>query len=172
MGQLLASVALDSPLKRALRSERDSLRGSERDRFGYALPPLNGGVLFSLAWSPPHPTRRRNTTSNRSIVSGKGASNNNRSPTIGCWMWAQCTRCRRELAQQRAAGLVRLCLSLCGVFFFRSGSGELALAAALGADQQEWERINSRLARSLPGLARLLERPSPFAVPELDQPRA
>ena len=28
--------------------------------------------------------------------------------------------------------------------------------------QQEWERINSRPARSLPGLARLLERPSPF----------
>ncbi|QPN59158.1 DUF1778 domain-containing protein [Synechococcus sp. CBW1002] len=28
--------------------------------------------------------------------------------------------------------------------------------------QLEWERINSRPARSLPGLARLLERPSPF----------
>ncbi|MCX5968346.1 MAG: DUF1778 domain-containing protein [Cyanobacteria bacterium] len=28
--------------------------------------------------------------------------------------------------------------------------------------QQEWERINSRPARSLPGLERLLERPSPF----------
>ena len=28
--------------------------------------------------------------------------------------------------------------------------------------QQEWELINSRPARSLPGLARLLERPSPF----------
>ncbi|MFM8278090.1 MAG: DUF1778 domain-containing protein [Cyanobium sp.] len=43
----------------------------------------------------------------------------------------------------------------------------------LDADaQQEWERINSRPARSLPGLARLLERPSPFATPELDQPRA
>ena len=33
----------------------------------------------------------------------------------------------------------------------------------LDADaQQEWERINSRPARSLPGLERLLERPSPF----------
>ena len=33
----------------------------------------------------------------------------------------------------------------------------------LDADgQQEWERINSRPARSLPGLVRLLERPSPF----------
>jgi uncharacterized protein (DUF1778 family) len=43
----------------------------------------------------------------------------------------------------------------------------------LDADaQQEWERINSRPARSLPGLARLLERPSPFATPEVDQPRA
>jgi uncharacterized protein (DUF1778 family) len=30
------------------------------------------------------------------------------------------------------------------------------------AGQQEWERINSRPARTLPGLARLLERPSPF----------
>jgi uncharacterized protein (DUF1778 family) len=28
---------------------------------------------------------------------------------------------------------------------------------------QEWERINSRPARTLPGLARLLERPSPFS---------
>ena len=28
--------------------------------------------------------------------------------------------------------------------------------------QQEWERINSRPARGLPGLARLLQRPSPF----------
>ena len=49
-------------------------------------------------------------------------------------------------------------------------------AAALGTDrssfllaqgrlaaQREWELINSRPARSLPGLARLLERPSPFA---------
>ena len=34
---------------------------------------------------------------------------------------------------------------------------------ALDADgQQQWERINSRPARSLPGLARLLERPSPL----------
>jgi len=33
----------------------------------------------------------------------------------------------------------------------------------LDADgQQEWERINSRPARSLPGLARLIQRPSPF----------
>jgi uncharacterized protein (DUF1778 family) len=38
--------------------------------------------------------------------------------------------------------------------------------------QQEWERINSRPARSLPGLTRLLERPSPFAMPEVDQPQA
>ena len=37
--------------------------------------------------------------------------------------------------------------------------------------QQEWERINSRPARSLPGLARLLERPSPFATPMADQPQ-
>jgi hypothetical protein len=37
--------------------------------------------------------------------------------------------------------------------------------------QQEWERINSRPARSLPGLASLLERPSPFAVPEVDHPQ-
>ena len=43
----------------------------------------------------------------------------------------------------------------------------------LDADaQQEWERINSRPARTLSGLARLLERPSPFAVPEVDQPQA
>jgi uncharacterized protein (DUF1778 family) len=42
----------------------------------------------------------------------------------------------------------------------------------LDADaQQEWERINSRPARNLPGLARLLERPSPFAVHEVDQPQ-
>jgi hypothetical protein len=33
----------------------------------------------------------------------------------------------------------------------------------LDADgQKEWERINSRPARNLPGLARLLQRPSPF----------
>jgi uncharacterized protein (DUF1778 family) len=38
--------------------------------------------------------------------------------------------------------------------------------------QKEWERINSRPARNLPGLARLLERPSPFAMPEVDQPQA
>ena len=43
----------------------------------------------------------------------------------------------------------------------------------LDADaQQEWERINSRPARSLPGLARLLERPSPFVPPAADQPQA
>jgi len=42
----------------------------------------------------------------------------------------------------------------------------------LDADaQQEWERINSLPARNLPGLARLLERPSPFAVHEVDQPQ-
>jgi len=33
------------------------------------------------------------------------------------------------------------------------------------AAQQEWERINSCPARVLPGLKRLLERPSPF-VPQ------
>ena len=38
--------------------------------------------------------------------------------------------------------------------------------------QQEWERINSRPARTLPRLARLLERPSPFAPPAADQPQA
>jgi uncharacterized protein (DUF1778 family) len=37
--------------------------------------------------------------------------------------------------------------------------------------QQEWERINSRPARTLPGLTRLLERPSPFAQPAVDQPQ-
>ena len=43
----------------------------------------------------------------------------------------------------------------------------------LDADaQQEWERINSRPACSLPGLARLLERPSPFVTPTADQPQA
>ena len=43
----------------------------------------------------------------------------------------------------------------------------------LDADaQQEWEeRINSRPARSLPGLERLLEKPSPFAPPAADQPQ-
>ena len=41
----------------------------------------------------------------------------------------------------------------------------------LDADaQQEWERINSLPARNLPGLARLLERPSPFVVHEVEQP--
>ena len=38
--------------------------------------------------------------------------------------------------------------------------------------QQEWERINSRPARNLPGLARLLERTSPFVPPAVDQPQA
>jgi uncharacterized protein (DUF1778 family) len=37
--------------------------------------------------------------------------------------------------------------------------------------QQEWERINNRRARSLPGLTRLLERSSPFATPAADQPQ-
>jgi hypothetical protein len=37
---------------------------------------------------------------------------------------------------------------------------------------QEWERINNRPARSLPGLTRLLERPSPFLTPAADQPQA
>jgi uncharacterized protein (DUF1778 family) len=32
--------------------------------------------------------------------------------------------------------------------------------------QQEWERINNAPARTLPGLARLLERPSPFDTEE------
>ena len=40
------------------------------------------------------------------------------------------------------------------------------------AGQQEWERINNCLARSLPGLMRLLERPSPFGHPTADQPQA
>jgi uncharacterized protein (DUF1778 family) len=38
--------------------------------------------------------------------------------------------------------------------------------------QQEWERINNRPARSLPGLVRLMERPSPFVTPTADQPQA
>ena len=43
----------------------------------------------------------------------------------------------------------------------------------LDADaQQEWARINSRPARSLPGLAWLLERPSPFLTPAADHPQA
>jgi len=43
----------------------------------------------------------------------------------------------------------------------------------LDADgQKEWERINSRPARNLPGLARLLQRPSPFVTPVGDQPEA
>lgn len=43
----------------------------------------------------------------------------------------------------------------------------------LDADaQKEWERINSRPARSLPGLTRLLERTSPFGHPTADQPQA
>jgi uncharacterized protein (DUF1778 family) len=43
----------------------------------------------------------------------------------------------------------------------------------LDADgQMEWERINSRPARNLPGLERLLERPSPFVTPEANQPQA
>ncbi len=43
----------------------------------------------------------------------------------------------------------------------------------LDADaQQEWERINSRPARSLPGLERLLERPSLFVTPAADHPQA
>ncbi len=43
----------------------------------------------------------------------------------------------------------------------------------LDADAQlEWERINSRPARSLPGLTRLLERPSPFDQPAEDQPQS
>jgi uncharacterized protein (DUF1778 family) len=33
------------------------------------------------------------------------------------------------------------------------------------AAQQEWERINTRPARTLPGLAHLMERPSPFLGP-------
>ena len=40
------------------------------------------------------------------------------------------------------------------------------------AGQQEWERINNRPARSLPGLAHLLERPSPFGNPAADAPQA
>ena len=43
----------------------------------------------------------------------------------------------------------------------------------LDADaQQEWERINSRPARSLPGLERLMDRPSPFVTPAADHPQA
>jgi len=38
--------------------------------------------------------------------------------------------------------------------------------------QQEWERINNRPARSLPGLTRLLERTSPFGHPAADLPQA
>ena len=43
----------------------------------------------------------------------------------------------------------------------------------LDADgQQEWERINSRSARILPGLERLLVRPSLFVTPAADHPQA
>ena len=43
----------------------------------------------------------------------------------------------------------------------------------LDADaQQEWERINSHPARSLPGLERLLQRPSPFVAAVAAQPQA
>ena len=43
----------------------------------------------------------------------------------------------------------------------------------LDADgQKEWERINNRPARSLAGLALLLQRPSPFVIPVGDQPEA
>ena len=38
--------------------------------------------------------------------------------------------------------------------------------------QQEWERINNRQARNLPGLVRLLERPSPFGSPAADANQA
>ncbi|MEI6616843.1 MAG: DUF1778 domain-containing protein [Cyanobium sp. ELA507] len=38
--------------------------------------------------------------------------------------------------------------------------------------QLEWERINNRPARSLPGLVRLLERTSPFGHPAADLPQA
>ena len=42
----------------------------------------------------------------------------------------------------------------------------------LDADGQlEWEQINSQPARTLPGLARLMERPSPFIQP-IDAPQA
>ncbi len=33
------------------------------------------------------------------------------------------------------------------------------------AAQEEWERINERPARTLPGLVQLMERPSPFLDP-------
>ncbi|WP_255347440.1 DUF1778 domain-containing protein [Cyanobium sp. PCC 7001] len=36
------------------------------------------------------------------------------------------------------------------------------------AGLEEWERINSRPARRLPGLVRLLQRPSPFVTPSSD----
>ena len=38
--------------------------------------------------------------------------------------------------------------------------------------QGEWERISSQPARSLPGLERLLQRPSPFVAAAADQPEA
>lgn len=40
------------------------------------------------------------------------------------------------------------------------------------AGQQEWERINSQPARTLPGLVRLLERPSPFSPDAASEPGA
>ena len=60
---------------------------------------------------------------------------------------------------------------------FLLSQGRLAAQRVLADREQfvldeEWERINSRPARSLPGLARLLERPSPFATPVADQPQA
>lgn len=43
-------------------------------------------------------------------------------------------------------------------------------AAALGVDRSSF--LLSRPARSLPGLVRLLERPSPFVTPAADQAEA
>lgn len=37
--------------------------------------------------------------------------------------------------------------------------------------QKEWERINDRPARTLPGLTRLMERPSPFGSPVESAPQ-
>ena len=78
----------------------------------------------------------------------------------------------RNLLDRAAAALGTDCSS------FLLAQGRLAAQRVLAdrehflldeGAQQEWERINNRPARSLPGLTRLLERPSPFVPPAADQ---
>jgi hypothetical protein len=123
-----------------------------------------------------HTLLRRNATINRPVHKNMPASPMvfDRTPSrlaqaaerlasqaLALWQSLErCSSCRWARFRFRRAALAAPMAST--AVFCRQGS----LRPQFVLDdkgQLEWERINSRPALSLPGLARLLERPSPFS---------